>query len=108
MRKQVSAFSTAVFLSWFVDWFLNDKKKKNTWLVIKGWHIHHSVYGLLVALAAGLVPFMPVKKVKQYQGQIQKLLVAAGLGIVAEHTASEGFKFIEKETKSDKKKRLGT
>lgn len=107
MKKNTSAFSTGAFLSWFIDWAVNDKKKKNKWLVIKNWHIHHSVFGLLIAATSGLVPFILGEKVKQHRKSIQELLLSLGLGVVAEHTASEGFKFIEKETESDKQKRLG-
>ncbi len=106
MKKAVGSFSTGAVLSWFVDWLINDKKKQHKWLVVKGWHVHHSVYGLLVAAAAGLVPLVPSKKIQKHRKALQELLVALGLGVVAEHTASEGFKFVEKETEEDKKKRL--
>lgn len=105
MKKSVGLFTTGAFLSWFIDWIINDKTKKNKWLVIRGWHVHHSVYGLLMAAAAGLVPLIPGRKMQKHRKPIQEMLVALGLGVVAEHTASEGPKFIERETEDEKKRR---
>lgn len=106
MKKNVGIFSVGLFFSWYIDWLLNEKSKKNKWLVVKGWHVHHSIYGLALAAAAGIVPLIPSKKVRVYQKALQKMLLAVGAGVVAEHTATEGLKFIEKETENDRRKRL--
>ncbi len=52
-------------------------------LIISGWRLHHSLYGLLFILL-GLIN----KKV---------FLLGFGIGIIAQHTLTDGFWFLTRE-----------
>ncbi|MBU0666538.1 MAG: hypothetical protein ABIC91_01275 [Nanoarchaeota archaeon] len=62
------------------------RTKKHPVIVLKGYHIHHSIYGAIM-LPLALILSAPI-------------LLGAGAGIITRHTQAEKkFKFIEKEEK---------
>lgn len=72
-------------LSYFLSWlFEKTTKRWAMWDKKIGWQIHHSIFGLLALI---LIPIFPI-----YIWE----LAAIGLGIIAQHTRSDGFVFLKK------------
>ncbi len=64
------------------------KKLKITGLIIFGYRLHHSLYGLLIITIALIL----------YDSSISFLLISIGLGNIVQHYFSgDGFVFITKE-----------
>lgn len=53
---------------------------------IKGYHLHHSLFALLVFFIAFFV-----------SETMRIVLLGSGIGIIIQHTCKEGFKFITRE-----------
>ncbi len=56
---------------------------KKTSLIVQGWRFHHSLYGLLFLTFGFLIP--------------NNILLGIGIGIIVQHTMTDGFRFISKE-----------
>lgn len=56
---------------------------KKTSLIIRGWRLHHSLYGLLFLILGFLLQNI--------------FLTGIGFGIIIQHTITDGFRFISKE-----------
>ncbi len=93
--QEVVIFLVAVFLGFFLSRFVSfiydsnpEKIEKIT--TKKGYHFHHSMYGLTSFLP---VPIM----IDNHHVLTTFMLIGLGLGIIIEHTIKCGFIFITKE-----------
>jgi hypothetical protein len=93
--QQIAIFLLAsisgFLLSSFVSFIYNSSPEKVERLTTKkGYHIHHSMYGLTSFMAA---PIM----ISNHHPLTTLILIGLGLGIITEHTIRCGFNFITKE-----------
>lgn len=93
--QQVAIFLLAsisgFLLSRFVSFIYNSSPERVERITTKkGYHFHHSMYGLTSFLAA---PIM----ISNHHALTTLILIGLGLGIIIEHTIHCGFIFITKE-----------
>ncbi len=69
-------------LAFIWDYFCTHVIKKAS-LIILGWRLHHSLYGVLLLIVGYLVQNMT--------------LLGIGIGVLVQHTLTDGFRFISKE-----------
>ncbi len=74
----ISGIALATLYEYFVPKFF----KKDA-LIISGYRLHHSLYGL-----AGIILGLSLQN---------NHLLALGIGILIQHTATDGFRFLSKE-----------
>lgn len=93
--QEVAIFLVAVFFGFFISKFVSfvydsnpEKIEKIT--TKKGYHFHHSMYGVTSFLA---VPIM----IDHHHVLTTLVLLGLGLGIIIEHTIKCGFVFLTKE-----------
>ncbi|MBP9814006.1 hypothetical protein KBC80_02325 [Candidatus Woesebacteria bacterium] len=78
-------FSIIGFAIAFIWEFFCTHVIRKTSLILLGYRLHHSIFGLLI-IALGL--------------SIQNIpLTGIGVGILIQHTVTDGFRFISKESK---------
>ena len=76
---------------WFVFSYRSNKVKKLDRVgVHKGYHIHHSMYGVTSFM---IVPYT----LTNHHVLATLVLIGFGLGMIIDHTIEEGFVFITKE-----------
>lgn len=85
-KEIIFGFIVGFILTKFYEWvylILNKKLKKQIIVKLKGFHIHHSIYGLFfIGLSTGLKNLF---------------LLGIGLGIIVQHTIfDKKFTFIDK------------
>lgn len=92
--QEVAIFSVAVFFGYFLSRFVSfiydsHPEKIEKISTKKGYHFHHSMYGLTSFLA---VPVM----IDNHHMLTTVMLIGLGLGIIIEHTIQCGFVFLTK------------
>lgn len=93
--QEVAIFLIAVFFGFFVSKFVSfiydsNPEKIERITTKKGYHFHHSMYGLTSFFAA---PIM----INNNHVLTTLVLIGLGLGIIIEHTIQCGFVFLTKQ-----------
>ena len=99
--QEVAIFLLAVFLGFSLSKVISfvydyNPKKIEKITTKKGYHFHHSIYGLTSFFAA---PIM----INRHHVLTTLMLIGLGLGIIIEHTIQCGFVFLTKKDSKDKK-----
>lgn len=92
---EIAIFIVAFFLGFLVSrisfyLYESNPDKLESITTHKGYHVHHSVYGVTSFFA---VPFM----LGNHHFITTIILIGLGLGIIIDHTIEEGFMFITKD-----------
>lgn len=81
---------TGSFLYEYLTRKIGEKYFKKDALIVKGYRLHHSLYGL-IGLMFSLFFFL--------NGRIEafQVLIGLSIGILVQHTLTDGFRFVSKE-----------
>jgi hypothetical protein len=93
--QEIVIFLVAVFLGFFLSKFVSfiydsTPEKIDRITTKKGYHVHHSIYGLGSFIVA---PIM----IDNHHVLTTVVLIGLGLGIIIEHTIQCGFVFLTKD-----------